>query len=43
LKGAGWFGCHIEAGERMGGKATLGVMLIRWRDDGWPRVAPPEQ
>ncbi len=41
--GASWFSCHFEADERMGGKATLGVMPIRWSDDGWPRVAPPEK
>ena len=26
-----------------GGKATLGVMPIRWSDDGWPEVTPPDK
>lgn len=37
-----WFSCHFEADDRMGGRATLGVMPIRWDSDGWPQVLPPE-
>ena len=40
--GKSWFSCHFEADDRMGGKATLGVMPITWSEDGWPEVAPPE-
>src|SRR5690606_1397408 len=40
--GKSWFSCHFEADDRMGGKATLGVMPITWSEDGWPVVTPPE-
>ena len=40
--GKSWFSCHFEADDRMGGKATLGIMPIRWSEDGWPEVLPPE-
>lgn len=40
--GKNWFSCHFEADERMGGKATLGVMPIEWSEDGWPEVKPPD-
>ena len=40
--GKEWFSCHFEADDRMGGKATLGIMALRWSDDGWPEVTPPE-
>lgn len=40
--GKEWFSCHFEADDRMKGKATLGVMPIRWSDDGWPEVLPPD-
>ncbi|MBB5351595.1 arabinan endo-1,5-alpha-L-arabinosidase [Haloferula luteola] len=42
MEGKSWFSCHFEADDRMGGKATLGLMPIRWSDDGWPEVLPPE-
>lgn len=41
--GKSWFSCHFEADERMGGKATLGVMPIQWSGDGWPEVLPPDK
>ena len=41
--GKSWFSCHFEADDRMGGKATLGLMPIEWSDDGWPEVAPPDR
>ncbi len=41
--GKSWFSCHFEADDHMGGKATLGVMPIRWSDDGWPEVMPPDR
>lgn len=41
--GESWFSCHFEADDRMDGRATLGVMPIRWSENGWPDVAPPEQ
>lgn len=41
--GKSWFSCHFEADERMGGKATLGVMPIQWSEDGWPEVLPPDK
>jgi arabinan endo-1,5-alpha-L-arabinosidase len=41
--GKSWFSCHFEADDRMGGKATLGVMAIQWSDDGWPEVMPPDK
>ncbi len=41
--GKDWFSCHFEADDRMGGKATLGVMPITWSEDGWPEVKPPDQ
>src|SRR6218665_1150022 len=40
--GKDWFSCHFEAGDRMDGKATLGVMPIKWSEDGWPEVLPPD-
>lgn len=40
--GKSWFSCHFEADERMGGKATLGVMPIEWTEEGWPKVMPPD-
>ena len=40
--GRSWFSCHFEADDRMAGKATLGVMPIRWSEDGWPEVTPPD-
>lgn len=40
--GKSWFSCHFEADDRMGGKATLGVMPITWSEDGWPDVTPPD-
>jgi len=40
--GKSWFSCHFEADERMGGKATLGVMPIEWTEEGWPKVTPPD-
>lgn len=41
--GESWFSCHFEADDRMDGEATLGVMRIRWSEDGWPEVSPPEE
>ncbi len=41
--GREWFSCHFEADDRMGGKATLGLMPIRWTDDAWPEVTPPDK
>jgi arabinan endo-1,5-alpha-L-arabinosidase len=41
--GKSWFSCHFEADDRMGGKATLGIMPIQWTDDGWPVVIPPDK
>lgn len=41
--GKSWFSCHFEADERMGGKATVGVMPIQWSEDGWPEVLPPDK
>ncbi|MEO5916056.1 MAG: arabinan endo-1,5-alpha-L-arabinosidase [Luteolibacter sp.] len=41
--GKSWFSCHFEADDRMGGKATLGVMSIQWSEDGWPEVLPPDK
>ncbi|WP_035602715.1 arabinan endo-1,5-alpha-L-arabinosidase [Haloferula sp. BvORR071] len=41
--GKSWFSCHFEADDRMGGKATLGVMAIQWSEDGWPDVQPPDK
>lgn len=40
--GKSWFSCHFEADDRMGGKATLGIMPIQWSEDGWPEVRPPD-
>jgi arabinan endo-1,5-alpha-L-arabinosidase len=40
--GKSWFSCHFEADDRMAGKATLGVMPVRWSEDGWPEVIPPD-
>jgi arabinan endo-1,5-alpha-L-arabinosidase len=40
--GKSWFSCHFEADERMGGKATLGVMPVEWSEDGWPKAMPPD-
>jgi arabinan endo-1,5-alpha-L-arabinosidase len=40
--GKSWFSCHFEADDRMGGKATLGVMPVQWSDEGWPEALPPE-
>jgi arabinan endo-1,5-alpha-L-arabinosidase len=41
--GKSWFSCHYEGDDRMGGKATLGIMPITWTEDGWPKVIPPEK
>jgi arabinan endo-1,5-alpha-L-arabinosidase len=41
--GKSWFSCHFEADDRMQGKATLGVMPMRWSEDGWPEVLPPDK
>ncbi len=41
--GKQWFSCHFEGDDRMGGKATLGIMPITWTADGWPEVTPPDR
>ncbi len=41
--GKSWFSCHFEADDRMEGRATLAISPIRWSDDGWPEVTPPDQ
>ena len=41
--GKSWFSCHFEADDRLGGKEALAIMPIRWTDDGWPEVSPPEK
>ncbi len=41
--GKSWFSCHFEADDRMGGKATLGVMPMQWSEDGWPEILPPDK
>jgi Beta-xylosidase len=39
--GTEWLSCHFEGDLQMDGKATLGVMPVRWVD-GWPVADLPE-
>lgn len=41
-RGTSWFSCHYEADDRMGGRATLAIMPLRWRD-GWPELEPVDR
>lgn len=41
-RGRTWFSCHFEADDRMGGKATLAIMPLRW-SNGWPKVEPVDR
>ena len=36
--GKDWFTSDFEGDLRMGGKATLAIMPLRWNADGWPEV-----
>ena len=36
--GRDWFSSDFEGDLRMGGKATLAIMPLRWNADGWPEA-----
>lgn len=36
--GRSWFTSDFEGDVRMGGKATLAIMPLRWKSDGWPEA-----
>jgi arabinan endo-1,5-alpha-L-arabinosidase len=36
--GKHWFTSHFEGDLRMGGRATLAIMPLRWNADGWPEA-----
>ena len=38
VQGKDWFTSDFEADLRMGGKATLAIMPLRWNADGWPEA-----
>lgn len=38
-----WFTSDFEGDARMGGKATLAIMPLRWKSDGWPEVRVQEK
>jgi arabinan endo-1,5-alpha-L-arabinosidase len=38
-EGRTWFTSDFEGDLRMGGKATLAIMPLRWNGDGWPEAA----
>jgi arabinan endo-1,5-alpha-L-arabinosidase len=37
-QGKEWFTSDFEGDLRMGGKATLAIMPLRWNADGWPEA-----
>ena len=37
-QGKDWFTSDFEGDLRMGGKATLAIMPLRWNPDGWPEA-----
>ena len=37
-RGKTWFTSDFEGDLRMGGKATLAIMPLRWNADGWPEA-----
>lgn len=37
-QGRDWFTSDFEGDLRMGGKATLAIMPLRWNTDGWPEA-----
>jgi arabinan endo-1,5-alpha-L-arabinosidase len=37
-QGKDWFTSDFEADLRLGGKATLAIMPLRWNADGWPEA-----
>ena len=37
-EGKNWFTSDFEGDVRMGGKATLAIMPLRWNADGWPEA-----
>lgn len=40
--GQNWFTSDFEGDLRMGGKATLAIMPLRWTETGWPEVTLPD-
>lgn len=39
VEGAEWLSCHFYDGANRG-RATLGILPLRWTDGGWPEVPP---
>lgn len=37
-QGKDWFSSDFEGDVRMGGRATLAIMPLRWNTDGWPEA-----
>ncbi|MGH7867150.1 MAG: family 43 glycosylhydrolase, partial [Candidatus Dormibacteraceae bacterium] len=37
-EGKDWFTSDFEGDLRMGGRATLAIMPLRWNGDGWPEA-----
>ena len=37
-KGKTWFTSDFEGNLRMNGEATLAIMPLRWKADGWPEA-----
>ncbi len=38
VQGKDWFTSDFEGDVRMGGRATLAIMPLRWNADGWPEA-----
>ena len=41
--GTTWFTCDFEGDVRMGGKATLAIMPLKWKSNGWPEAMLPDK
>lgn len=41
-QGKDWFTSDFEGDVRMDGKATLAIMPLHWKADGWPEVTVPD-
>lgn len=42
-KGRTWFTSDFEGDARMSGKATLAIMPLEWKADGWPEAEVPDK
>jgi arabinan endo-1,5-alpha-L-arabinosidase len=41
--GRSWFTSDFEGDARMGGQATLAIMPLGWKSDGWPEAEVPDK